>query len=160
MEHQNHDKVFFVNFSVVLGILAGIALVIAGVAALVSPDKEGADPEQLAVLSDRIKPVTQVVTDPAALLKVTAKPARAPLAAEQVLAQVCTACHGAGVLGAPKVGDKAAWSARAATKGGVDGLTKSAIAGINSMPARGGDPDLSDDEIHAAVALMLKDSGV
>ena len=88
MEHQNHDKVFFVNFSVVLGILAGIALVIAGVAALVTPDKEGADPEQLAVLSDRIKPVTQVVTDPAALLKVTAKPARAPLAAEQVLAQV------------------------------------------------------------------------
>lgn len=159
MEHQNHDKVFFVNFSVVLGILAGIAIAIATVARLLIPSAEGPNPDQVAALGARVKPVTQVFTDPEALLKATAKPARAAMTGEQVVAQVCTACHGSGVLNAPKIGDAAAWSARAKTQGGLDGLTQAAIKGINSMPARGGDPDLSDAEVHAAVEQMLKQSG-
>lgn len=159
MEHQNHDKVFFINFSVVLGILAGIAIVIATVARLVIPSPDGPNADQVAALNSRLKPVTQVFTDPEALLKATAKPARAALTGEQVVTTVCTACHGTGVLNAPKIGDAAAWSERAKTQGGLDGLTKAAIAGIRSMPARGGDPDLSDDEVHQAVEFMLKKSG-
>jgi len=77
-----------------------------------------------------------------------------------VVAQVCAACHGAGVLGAPKIGDKAAWSARKAAAGGVDGLATSAEKGKNSMPPRGGRADLSDDEVKAAVQEMLKQTGV
>lgn len=159
MEHQNHDKVFFVNFSVVIGILAGIAIVIAAVARLVIPSPKGPDPDQVAALESRIKPVTQVFTDPAALLKATAKPARAAMSGEEVVTKVCTACHGTGVLNAPKIGDAAAWSERSKTQGGLDGLTQKAISGFNSMPARGGDPDLSDDEMHAAVEFMFKKSG-
>jgi cytochrome c5 len=61
-------------------------------------------------------------------------------------------CHDAGVAGAPKLGDKAAWSARVAQ--GLDGLTASAIKGKGAMPARGGSGG-SDDDIKAAVSYML-----
>ncbi|MGQ0619800.1 MAG: c-type cytochrome [Panacagrimonas sp.] len=160
MEHKNHDQVFFVNFGLVLAALGAIFFICIVAARIVIPDK-GADPEALVKLEERIKPVARVVTDPAALVKVAVtKTARAPYTAEQVLANACNACHMAGVLGAPKSGDGAAWSARASAVGGVDGLVVSAIKGKNSMPARGGNPDLSDDEIKAAVEAMLKSSGV
>ena len=160
LEHKNHDKVFFINFSVVLGILGAIALVIAGIARVLNPHSDEPSKEQLAALNERIKPVTQVISDPDALLKVTAKPARAPLTGEQIVAQVCTACHGSGVLNAPKIGDAGAWKERLAAQGGLEGITAAAIKGIRSMPARGGDPDLSDAEVHSAVEHMLKQSGV
>jgi cytochrome c5 len=159
LEQQNHDKVFFINFSVVLGILGGIAIVIIGVARLLIPSPQGPNTDQLAALNSRIQPITQVFTDPAALMKATAKPARAPLTGEQIVTQVCTACHGTGVLNAPKIGDAAAWAERSKTQGGLDGLAKAAITGIRSMPPRGGDADLSDEEMHQAVEFMLKKSG-
>jgi cytochrome c5 len=159
LEHQNHDKVFLVNFLVVLGILGGIAVIIATVARTLAPSLAGPDADQTAAMKSRIAPVSQVYTDPEALLKATAKPAHAPLSGEQVVAQVCTACHGTGVLNAPKIGDAAAWGERSKTQGGLDGLVAKAISGINSMPARGGNPDLTDDEMHGAVEFMLKKSG-
>ena len=70
---------------------------------------------------------------------------------------MCSACHGAGVLGAPKIGDKGEWSRRKAA--GLAALVGSAIRGKNSMPSRGGDPSLSDDEVKAAVQEMLKQTG-
>lgn len=161
MEHKNHDKVFFVNFSIVLGILTGIALFIGSVARLLAPGHDTPTAEQTAALESRIAPVTQAVTDPAALLKAAAsKPARAPMSGEQVVAKVCGACHMSGVLNAPKIGDAAEWKKRLDTQGGLEGLTAAAIKGINSMPARGGDPDLSDAEMHAAVEEMLKKGGI
>lgn len=159
MEHKDHDKVFVATFGAVLAALGVIFFICIAAARLLTPE-HGPDPEALAKIEERIKPVGQVVTDPAALVKVAAKVARAPYAAEQVLANSCNACHAAGVLGAPKEGDKSAWSVRASAAGGLDGLTASAIKGKNSMPPRGGNPDLSDDEIKAAVGLMLKQSGV
>lgn len=159
MEHKNHDKVFFATFGTVLAGLGGIFFICIIAARTLIPD-HGPSPESMAALEARIKPVGQVVTDPAALVKVAAKVARAPYTAEQVLANACNACHMAGVLGAPKEGDKAAWGARASAGGGVEGLTASAIKGKNAMPPRGGNPDLSDDEIKSAVELMLKQSGV
>ena len=93
------------------------------------------------------------------LVKVSAAAApREPLTGEQVVAQVCAGCHQAGVLGAPKIGDKASWQSR--TGQGLDTLVKHSIDGIGQMPARGGNPDLSDDEIHAAVEDMLENSGI
>ena len=158
MEHKDHDKVFVSTFGLVLAALGAIFFVCIIAARLLIPD-HGPDAEALAKLEQRIKPVGQVVTDPAALIKVAAKVERTPYTGEQVLTNACNACHTAGVLGAPKDGDKAAWAARAAAAGGLDGLTASAIKGKNSMPARGGNPDLSDDEIKAAVELMLKHAG-
>jgi cytochrome c5 len=89
-----------------------------------------------------------------------AAPAAAPVAVAAVSAdagaaiykQACTACHAAGVAGAPKSGDKAAWAARVGL--GVDALTASVIKGKGVMPARGGSA-ASDAEIKAAVEYML-----
>ena len=69
---------------------------------------------------------------------------------------VCAGCHGAGVLGAPKFGDKAAWAPRIAQ--GMPTLVNHAINGIRSMPPRGGAASLSDDEVKAAVQYMVDGS--
>lgn len=68
----------------------------------------------------------------------------------------CAACHDTGAAGAPKTGDKAAWKARIAT--GMDTLVKNAINGIGAMPAKGGRPNLTDAQIKAVVAYMVKES--
>ncbi|HYC41684.1 MAG TPA: c-type cytochrome [Noviherbaspirillum sp.] len=71
----------------------------------------------------------------------------------------CAACHGAGVAGAPKVGDKAAWAAR--IKQGNDTLYTHAIKGFQGkagmMPPKGGS-NASDDEVKAAVDYMVSAS--
>lgn len=71
-----------------------------------------------------------------------------------VYGKFCTACHGSGLLNAPKTGDSAAWSARADAAGGLDGLLKHAISGINAMPPKGTCGDCSDDELKAAIQHM------
>ena len=76
---------------------------------------------------------------------------------EAVFTAVCTSCHSAGVLGAPKIDDKAAWTPR--VQQGLDGLVKNAVNGIRSMPARGGDPTLTDEEITNAVVYMTGKAG-
>lgn len=157
MDHKNHDKEFFANFTMVMGALFVIFFVCIAAARLSASADAKPDPQAQARLQERIKPIGQVVTDPAALLKVAAsKPARAPYTGEQVVAKVCGACHGSGMLGAPKIGDKSEWSKRKGANGGLDGLVASAIKGKNSMPPRGGDPDLTDAEIKAAIEQMLK----
>ena len=73
---------------------------------------------------------------------------------ESIVAMRCVQCHGTGVAGAPRIGDRAAWIERAKT--GVDGLVRSAIKGHGSMPARGGMADLTDPEMRAAVNHMIE----
>lgn len=152
------DQAFFKTFGMVLAALFGIFGFCIFAASLIVP-KAGPSEKEVARLEARIKPVGQVITDPAALVKVSTV-AREPLTADQVYAQACAACHNAGVLNAPKVGDKAEWARRAAVDGGWDGLTANAIKGKNQMPARGGNPDLTDDEIKATVKQMMEKSGV
>jgi cytochrome c5 len=156
VSNESHDKVFFKNFSLVMGGLFAIFFICITVARFITPEP-GLDAAAAARIDERIKPIGEVVTDPAALqLKLaTNKPVRAPYTGEQLVAKVCSACHLSGMLGAPKIGDKADWGKRKGSNGGLDGLVKLAIKGINQMPARGGDPDLSDEEIKAAVEYML-----
>jgi len=66
---------------------------------------------------------------------------------------ICKACHEAGIAGAPKFGDKAAWSAR--LKAGKDSLYASALKGKGAMPPKGGNTSLSDAEVKAAVDHMV-----
>lgn len=92
-------------------------------------------------------------------------PAAAPAAATQTVAaagngqalynQACLACHAAGVAGAPKVGDKAAWAPRLAQ--GLPALVNSAIKGKGAMPPKGGSA-APDTEIGAAVEYMVNAS--
>ena len=66
---------------------------------------------------------------------------------------VCHVCHGAGVAGAPKFGDKAAWAPR--IKQGVAALHANAMNGKGAMPPKGGNPSLSDADVAAAVDYMV-----
>ncbi len=66
---------------------------------------------------------------------------------------ICTACHTAGVAGAPKFGDKAAWAPRIKT--GKDALYNAALHGLNAMPPKGGNPSLPDADVKAAVDYMV-----
>ena len=159
MNPEQHDKTFVVTFLSVLGFIGAFTLAIIVLAnVLGGPDK--ADPAAVARIQERIKPVGEVITDPSMLLKVSAPAAtaRAPMKGPEIVTKVCGACHGAGVLGAPKIGDKAAWSTRKAA--GMSALVANAIKGKNQMPPRGGDPSLSDDEVKGAVEAMLKQTGI
>ena len=85
----------------------------------------------------------------------TATPVSAD-AGEKLFSSVCATCHTAGLMGAPKLGDKAAWAPRIAQ--GKDTLYKNAIVGYQGksgvMPARGGS-QASDEEVKAAVDYMV-----
>ncbi|MBP8295839.1 MAG: cytochrome c5 family protein [Burkholderiales bacterium] len=74
-----------------------------------------------------------------------------------VVESACVACHGAGVDGAPRIGDRKAWTARAGQ--GLSGLSRNALQGIRKMPAHGGNAGLSDVEIQRAITFMVNASG-
>jgi len=86
-----------------------------------------------------------------------AEPMKAPAGGGAEVYQAhCASCHAEGVAGAPKTGDKDAWSAKIAA--GMEQLVQNAINGIGSMPAKGGNPNLSDEEVRAAVEYMVEQS--
>jgi cytochrome c5 len=70
-----------------------------------------------------------------------------------VYEQTCAMCHGAGVAGAPKLGDKAAWAPRIGT--GKAALVASVTNGKGAMPAKGGNAALKEDEVAAAVDFLI-----
>lgn len=115
-------------------------------------------------------PASEVATAPAAPAAVESAPAApaasaelAPVASaastgdlvkgEQVYTSTCLACHGAGVLGAPKFGDKAVWGPRITQ--GIDTLHTNSINGIRMMPPKGGNATLKDEDVKAAVDYMV-----
>lgn len=76
--------------------------------------------------------------------------------AASIYNSVCAGCHAAGVAGAPKKGDQAAWKPRLAAAQGIDGLVKSAIAGKGAMPPKGGKADLTEAQVKSVVEYMSK----
>ena len=76
-----------------------------------------------------------------------------PRSGKEIVETQCVKCHGTGVGGAPKIGDRAAWTPRV-TKG-LDTVVASAIHGHGAMPPRGGMADLTDVEIRSAVIYMF-----
>ena len=102
------------------------------------------------VVEARIKPF-------ATLVALDANAPRVEQTGEQVYTAVCAACHTPGALGAPKLNSQGDWGSRLGQ--GFETLTKHAIEGIRAMPARGGNPDLSDIEVARAVAYMANSAG-
>jgi cytochrome c5 len=99
----------------------------------------------------------QTVNTAAQAKAAEAEPAGMDLAlGERIYTQACAACHNAGIAGAPKLGDKAAWAPRIAT--GMPALVQSVIKGKGIMPARGGMATASDEDLAAAVHFMVKDA--
>jgi cytochrome c5 len=76
---------------------------------------------------------------------------------ENTYKQACAACHGAGVLKAPKFGDKAQWAPLIAE--GQVTLTAHGYVGVRGMPAKGGNPNLSVEGFSDAVAYMVNKAG-
>ena len=107
-------------------------------------------------IAQRIAPVGQMAA--AGVISAVVPEANAQeLSGEEVYTSSCAACHDAGIAGAPKTGDAAAWSARIAQ--GNDTLYSHAIQGYQGsagfMPAKGGNAALSDDNVKAAVDYMV-----
>lgn len=75
---------------------------------------------------------------------------------EKIYKGLCFSCHDSGIAGAPKLGDIDAWKPR--IEKGMEELYKSSIDGLGAMPAKGGNPALTDDEIKASVDYMVEQS--
>lgn len=161
---QEADKAFLKNVSMVLVGLVVFTFIIVYVARdLGFQDEDGVNPSRDTIALERIKPVADIYTGEdgaAAIAEAATSTAPEQTAAfdgsldgEMIYSSVCAACHTTGAANAPKPGS--AEMAQRAEKG-TDALTKTAIAGLNAMPARGGRPDLSDEQIKAAVEFMLK----
>jgi cytochrome c5 len=97
-------------------------------------------------------PAVAAAPAPAAAAPAPASATVAAGAGEALYKQACAVCHVAGVAGAPKFGDKAAWAPRVGA--GVDALTASVIKGKGAMPPKGGSA-APDADIKAAVQYML-----
>jgi cytochrome c5 len=117
-----------------------------------------------AEVAKRLAPVAKVVIDPnapapapaatpVAIPAAPGKTASAGSAGKSTYDAVCAVCHATGVANAPKFGDKAAWAPH--LQGGMPHLYTSALKGKGAMPAKGGNPALSDDAVKAAVDYML-----
>ena len=106
-------------------------------------------------IEKRIAPVGQIAASVTDAIVPTAEAKE--LSAEEVYTSSCAACHDAGIAGAPKTGDTAAWGSRIAQ--GKETLYKHAIEGYQGaagyMPAKGGNAALSDDNVKAAVDYLI-----
>ena len=165
----SHDRTFFDTFLLVLGILVGVTIGLIIIARIIAANTSVAnraeDPAYQRQVEERIQPVARVAIagqDNTALAPPAAAPAVAATAAadltgEQIYNQACIACHGAGVAGAPKLGDKAAWAPRIAQ--GMDTLHKHALQGFQGkagyMPPKGGRTDLSDQSVMNGVDYIV-----
>ncbi|NHZ82115.1 c-type cytochrome [Massilia sp. CCM 8695] len=99
-------------------------------------------------------PAPVAAAAPAASAAAPAAASPAELAAgEKIYAASCVSCHGAAVLGAPKLGDKPSWTPRIAK--GMYVLYDHATKGFNMMPPRGGNAALKDEEMKAVVDFMV-----
>jgi len=160
------DDHFLDNFTLVIGILIGIAVGIFFIASSLAEAQANAlqqDPAYQNLVMARLAPAGKAIADgearPAAANPSPAA-AAAPLSGPAVYDSACAACHGQGIGGAPRVGDAAAWAPRIAQ--GQELLAERALQGFTGaagyMPPKGGRVDLSDEEILAAVAHMLDES--
>jgi cytochrome c5 len=132
-------------------IIIGLLLVITVVIGLLIAKPAGEEAAPVVANAEaNIKPV-------AAVEVAAVSEAHVEKSGAEVVKAVCAMCHAAGLMNAPKIGDKAQWEPRIAQ--GYETLVKHAVEGIRTMPAKGGNPDLSETEVAAAVAEMANQSG-
>jgi cytochrome c5 len=154
-----NDQQFFGTALMVFGALVAITVLIIIAANIAGGGPDELHPEDVVRIENRLRAPATVITDPEMLVATRAAATRDPLPATAVNDRYCAACHANGILNAPVTGQKAAWEARLA-EFGLEGLVDHAINGIRQMPARGGNPDLSDDEMRQTVQYMLEQSGL
>ena len=166
---RNYDLVFLKKFSMMIGFLLLVMLSLILAALYLNGSLPGErDPAMTRLTEDRIAPVGAVYAgQTGAAQQAAASAAAAAAAASQVayggtkdgsviFGQLCSGCHGSGAGGAPTL-DHSHWDARIAQ--GKDTLHKHAIEGFQGaagvMPAKGGNPALTDEQVIATVDWML-----
>jgi cytochrome c5 len=126
-----------------------LAVMITASVLLACSKKEPVPEEETARLIQPVAKVELAGAAPAA--------AAEPRTGEQLAQAACGACHTAGVAGAPKTGDKAAWAPRIAQ--GYEALVKSVLNGKGAMPPKGGAADAQEIEIGRAVVYLANQAG-
>jgi cytochrome c5 len=170
---SKQDTHFFNVFSMVIGLLVAIAIALFALARLVASETQDkqvvADADYIKNVEERVQPFSQVAVagqdntalaikpDASSAAQAGAGTAEMPTTGEALFQQTCSACHGTGVAGAPKAGDKAAWGPRIA-KGNAT-LYDHALHGFTGsagmMPPKGGRTDAPDDLVKQAVDYMV-----
>ena len=168
---SKQDTHFINIFSLVIGILVAIAIAIFALARTVASRTQDidvrAEAQYLKTVDGRIQPFSHEAVagqDNSSLAikadttaAATGGSAAIPKDGAEVFQQTCSACHGQGIAGAPKAGDRAAWAPRIAKGKAV--LYQHALQGFQGtsgvMPPKGGRVDLPDDLIKAAVDHMV-----
>ena len=192
---QEQDRVFFRNYSIVIGLIAVAMAIFFVVAQMIGGQDEEHAAMRAAQTAELTRPAGQVnvakeapkesapapapapvdagattaeaAPAPVEIAAATAMPAdvNAPGAGADVGKQtyegLCFSCHGSGLPMVPQFGDKAAWEPRIAQ--GMDVLHTHALIGFTGkagmpMPAKGGNPALTDDQVKAAVDYMVSNA--
>ncbi|MGA7537907.1 MAG: c-type cytochrome [Steroidobacteraceae bacterium] len=172
---SKQDTHFINMFSLVIGILVAIAIVFFVVARGLGAATEGremlSEPDYQKAVEARVAPFAQEAVAGQNNAALAIKPMGAttaeagggssglamPTSGRQLFEQTCSACHGAGIAGAPKAGDKAAWAHHLAK--GLPMLYDHALHGFTgttgTMPAKGGRTDVPDAMVEQAVNYMV-----
>ena len=153
--NNNNSGQFLIGSIVTVLILFGLVLVVLDNALELGKNATAPASMDEEAVAERIKPVAEVnIGEPPA---VQAAPAEEDTntggAGEQIVTQVCAACHGAGLMNSPKIGNAADWAPR--IEKGIDTLHKHAIAGFNMIPANGVRSDRREYELMDAVESMV-----
>jgi cytochrome c5 len=155
-EHDPHSSPIKTPKQLIIVVLLAflVPIVVIGLLSqLFTSTRHDASSDEQRVL-ERIKPVGSIVI-------AEASGPKGSLTGEQVYVQVCKTCHEAAIAGAPKTGDKAAWTPRVAQ--GEKTMLQHAITGFQGktgvMPPKGGNMDLTDEEVHRAVVYLANQVG-
>ncbi|MDQ6648351.1 MAG: c-type cytochrome [Pseudomonadota bacterium] len=165
------DQSFLRQFLIMIVGLTSLTFLLIFVAmAIYSREPKETNPNQAADTAARIAPAGAVYAGNTGRAAMQAAAEAATKAAashvayggttdgKEIFNHLCTSCHTSGVAGAPKVGNKAMWAPRVAQ--GIDTLVKHAIEGYhgpdgNYMPAKGGNPALTDEQVTNAVHWIV-----
>src|SRR3954468_1554666 len=149
LDHDPHSSFIKTPQQLIVVVLLSFLIPIIGIILMVQLviSKPSADPNALTPesVAARLQPVGHVE------FGAGSAGAGGARTGEQVVKEVCATCHQAGVAGAPKIGDAAAWGPR--IKQGLNALVASASKGKGAMPPKGG-ASLSDDELARAVVFL------
>jgi cytochrome c5 len=168
----NRDQKIFETYSLVIGAPAIVVLMYLGVTQMLDSNQRASaadTAEYQAAVADQLRPFGRVYLpgeevsagEPVVTEAEQPEPVETMMSGPQVYNDACLVCHGAGVGGAPILGDAGQWAAR--LEQGNDALYRNAIEGYTGesgfMPAKGARMDLSDDEVRAAVDYMTGELG-
>ena len=164
---SDQDRVFFYNYSIVIGLLAVMIVIFLALALYLGVDEDAIALKQSTKVSANTVPVGVVnvageTTEEPELVAVATEVNDEPVdMGERVYQGLCISCH-SGLPGIPKIGDKVAWESRIAQ--GMALLYEHSIkgfiseGGIIAMPPKGGNVNLTDEEVKAAVDYMVANS--